>query len=414
MSELVLSSPELKNWLESQTNSVFVPIHTKAQKTTVDIQKTLDDLAETSKMLLDNSGKEIEKRNMKTYKRARALNKLAHLFLERIRKTKAPDKTSYSSFHDFIQETQKAFLVIEVDVRNWFPRISPFFILDRRRFLLVFEKSKATLKEAQDFLTKEYSKTKTLEETFQLIDKLADFEQELAKTDKQKAMIRKEKSSLEDEVAEKRQKLADLKNAACMSQLSQAVEEIEALELQVKQSLRHLEKPFIKLQSLASRGSGSGLTPEECDKLNQYLQNVFEAFSTEDDGYPLLRQTALKLNRLISEGKLQVKADKARKAQQTIDDLINNDSLVSLHKKCREATSRKFQLSTSQGVAETQANLTKLRENIEDLDKKKDMLEREESSIQSTHTETLAKIRLHKNKIEEKVFSFLNKKLQIR
>ena len=172
MSEILkISSANVKSWLESETGSIFIPVHSKAQKLLDDMRKTLENLTDASKMLLENSGKEIEKRNMKTYGRARALNKLARLFLDRMRQIKVPDQVSYDSFRAFVQETQKAFLVTEVDVRNWFPRVSPFFILDRRKFLTVFEKAKELLKDLNNFLTKEYVKTKTLEETFQLIDK---------------------------------------------------------------------------------------------------------------------------------------------------------------------------------------------------------------------------------------------------
>lgn len=84
--------------------------------------------------LLEKSRKEIEKRNIKTYGRARALNKLARLFLKRTRQIEVPDRVSYDSFHGFVQETRNVFVVTEVDIRNWFPRISPFFIMDRRKF----------------------------------------------------------------------------------------------------------------------------------------------------------------------------------------------------------------------------------------------------------------------------------------
>ena len=67
---LKFSSANVKGWLESETGSIFIPVHSKAQKLLDDMRKTVENLADVSKMLLDNSGKEIEKRNMKTYGRA--------------------------------------------------------------------------------------------------------------------------------------------------------------------------------------------------------------------------------------------------------------------------------------------------------------------------------------------------------
>ena len=76
-------------------------------------------------MLFDTSSKEIEKRNMKVYNRARALNKLARLFLDRLKKLNPPEQVSYDSLNRYAQETQKVILVTEIDIKNWFPRISP-------------------------------------------------------------------------------------------------------------------------------------------------------------------------------------------------------------------------------------------------------------------------------------------------
>lgn len=414
MSEtLRFSSKDIKGWLERETGSVFIPVHTKAQKLIGEMRRTVESLAEVSKMLMDNSAKEIEKRNMKTYRRARALNKLARLFFDRMRQIKVPEKVSYDSFSKFAQETQKAFAVTDVDIRNWFPRVSPFFILDRRRFLTIFEKAKELLKELQNFLTREYVKTKTLEETFQLADKLLELEQQLAILKERQAKTEDEKASIEEEIAEVQQKMADLRSGGSIGQLHQTGTEIDSLSLDVKHSLQHLRKPFIKLQSLATHGEGSGLTPEELSKLSQYLENPFEAFSTEAPGHPLLRQILLKLDRSISEGKLKLKPEKIRKAEQTIDNIVRRDSLANLHQKSRDAMARKTQLSTSEEVTVMQQNLSKLQAHIENLIRKKTVVETEETSVRRAREESLEKIRNDKAAIEKNILSFMNKTVRI-
>jgi len=410
---LKYSSATIKGWLESETGSIFIPVHAKAEKLVGEMRKTIENLTDVSKTLLDNSGKEIEKRNMKTYGRARALNKLARLFLDRSRQIKIPSKVSYGSFNGFVQETQKALLVTEVDVRNWFPRISPFFIIDRRRFLVVFEKAKEQLKELQNFSTREYVKTRTLEETFQLIDKLQTLESQLKNLKVQKSKTESEKALIEKEIAEAQQKMADLKSKGEMSQLNQIGLEIEALSTEVKHSLQHLQKPFIKLQSLTLHGGGSGLTPEEINKLNQYLENPLEALATEGSNYPLLRQILQKLSRLIAEGKLKLKPDKTRKAEQAIGNILNKNSLAMLYEKCTEALTLKSQLSTSAEVAETKSDLSRLQEYLENLKRRKESIESEKSVTERTTNETLEKIRDSKSQIEKNIFSFMGKKVHI-
>ena len=407
------SSKDIKGWLERETGSLFTPIHSKAQKLLDEMRKMLDSLSEVSKMLLDNSQKEIEKRNPKTYGRARALNKLAKLFVDRMRQIKIPNKVTYDSFNGFVQETQKAFLVTEVDLRNWFPRISPFFILDRRKFQVVFEKAKDLHKEFTSFLTKEYVKTKTLEETFQLIDKLQTLEQQLTNLGNQKTRTQNEKTHVENEIAETQLRIADLKNKGSLGQLSQVRAEAEALSSEVKQNLQHLQKPFIKLQSLATHGEGSGLTPDELNKLDQYVDNSFEAFAAEEAGLPLLKGILGKLSRAMSEDKLKLKPEKTRKAEQLVESIVKRDSLDSLHQKSVDVVIRRKQLSASAELAETEKDLSKLREQLEEQDRRKRVIEGEQVTLERVCNETMEKIRNNKAQIEKNVFDFLNKRITI-
>jgi hypothetical protein len=410
---LKFSSQNIKGWLEGETDSIFTPVHVNAQKLTDQMRSTLENLSDTSKMLLENSGKEIEKRNMKVYGRARALNKLARLFLDRIKQINVPDKVYYDSFDGFVQEVQKAFMVTEVDIRNWFPRISPFFILDRRRFLAVFEKAKMLLKEMQGFLTKEYVKTKTLEETFELIDKVRALEDQLVSLKERKAKVDGEKALVEKEIVETGRKMVDLKNKGGLSELDGINIELESLNSEVKHSLRHLQKPFVKLQSLTLHGEGSGLTPEEVQKLNRYLENPLEALATENDDYPLLKQILQKLARLMSEGKLKLKPDKMRKAKQTIESIVDKNSLESHYKKCLDTLTRRRQLSASAQLAETKSDLLKLQEHIENLERKKNNVESEENLLERGCNEALEKIRNSKSLIEKNVFSFVSKRIRV-
>jgi len=408
---LKFSSKDVKEWLERETGSIFIPVHEKAQKLLEEMKKRLDNVTDVCKMLLENSRKEIEKRNMKTYGRARALNKLARLFLERIRQTEVPDNVSYDSFHNFVQETRKAFIVTEVDIKNWFPRISPFFIMDRRKFLGIFEKTKESLKELQSFLKKEYVKTKTLEKTFQLIDNLLALEGQLADLEVKREKTENEKVSIERKIAETQQKMTELKNGESLTQLNQIGTEIKELRRKLKHDLRHLRKPLIKFQRLVFRKGG--LTPEELGKLNQYIENPFYAFAAEEAGCPRLKQILKKLDGSMSEGKLKLKHDRKRKAEQAIDRILNKDSLDVLHQKCREAIMRKKQLSNSAETAKIKEDLLKLQEQLRKLKRKKKLVESEENTIEQTLKETLERIHDQKNAIEKNVFDFMGKRILI-
>jgi peptidoglycan hydrolase CwlO-like protein len=408
-----LSSKSVKSWLEHESGPLLTPIHSRAQKLLDEMRKTIENLLTNSKMLLDNSQREIEKRNPKIYKRARALNRLSRLFIDRLRHLQVPDSVTYEDFQGFVQEVQKAFTATDIDIRNWFPRVSPFFILDRRKFQAVFERAKELLKELDNFLTREYVKAKTVEKTFQLVDKVEALEQELQNLVERRGKAEEESSRVESEISETRKKMYDLKSSGGLDQLSRLDAELTALSSEVEQSLRHLQKPFVKLQSLALRGEGSGLTPEELSKLNQYVADPFQALATEEDGHPLLRQILEKMNRAISEGKLKLKPEKTRKAEQLAENILARSSLTGLHEKSVKAVGLKKQLSASDEVTETGRNVSKLQEQLEGLERRKRIIEGELSLLERTCRETGEKIRSTKSEIEKNAFDFTNKRVQL-
>ena len=263
------------------------------------------------------------------------------------------------------------------------------------------------------FLTKEYVKTKTLEETFQLIDKLQAFEEQLTNLKDQREKAEGEKALVEKEIAETRQKMADFKSKGSMGQLDQIGMEMDTLSMQVKRSLQRLQKPFVKLQSLTLHGGGSGLTPEEVKRLNQYMENPFEAFATEETGYPLLRQILQKLNRSLSDGKLKLKPDKERKAELAIDNILNKNSLMNLHQKCTDVIMRKRRLSTSAELAEIKSSLSKFQEHLEKLERRREIVESEELALNRAYNQTMEKIRNHKTAIEKNVFDSTGKRIRV-
>ena len=405
---------ELKGWLENQTAAIFKPLQARAEKLLGDMRKSHSSLIEACEMLIENSRKEIEKRNMRTFKRAQALNKLAKIFLERMRQVQVPDKPCVKDFEEFVSMAQKAYAVTDVDVRNWFPRISPFFIMDRGKFLRAFEGTKTSLKELNSFLTKEFVKAKTLEETFQLIEEIKELKSRLANLENEHGRTESERIRLEEELAQTRRRIAEHEKGGGLAQLAEINETLECLRREVAYSLRHLQKPLVKLQSLALHGAGSGLTPEEIKKLGEYLADPFEALTAEDAGYPLLKGILQKTERLMAEGKLKLKEDKMRKAKQAITEIVDKDSLVDLQKKCVEVKMQKARISTSTTIAETITEVSRLQECIENISRKLERLESEEANLKRAIQETMKKIDSHKSLVEKNVQAFSGQEITVK
>ena len=413
MSETNLSSSEIEKWLEGETHSILSPVQAEAKQFRDEMKAAIQSEIEISKMLLDNSTKEIDQRNMRVYNRARALNKLAHLFLERLKKIGIPEQVTYENLNRFAQEAQKVFMVADIDIKNWFPRVSPFFIMDRRKFLTVHEKAKLTLASFNNFLTKEYVKTKTLEEAFGLLTELHSQEKQKENLALQLENMKKERIPLEQKIGELEKRVFELRNQGPISQLKIVQAEEEALSNELRNVLRHLQKPFLKIQALAYQGGGAGLTQDELKKLDEYLEKPLEAFAREEIGYPNLRETLAKIYHLIKQDKLKLKPDKARKAEQSIDNFLHKDSLNEIHRKSIDVVTRKNRLIASSNMSETMRELSLLEEQLELVRARKASAETHQAVTERAIVEAQERIHGHKQTIEKTVYSSLGKKIRI-
>lgn len=407
------SSGEVKRWLENETSSILMPVHAQAKKLRDDMNMAIQGVGDVSKMLLDNSTREIEKRNMKVYNRARALNKLAHLFLDRLKKLNLPEEISYDTMSRYAQETQKILMVTDIDIKNWFPRISPFFIMDRRKFLTMYERARQAHATFNDFVAKEYIKTKTLEEAFQQLNELQNVQKQLGIIEEEKERIKNERIPVEIEIAELEQKINELKTKGPIDKLNLVNTEINMLSNELKHSLRHLQKPFIKMQALAISGGGAGITPDELSKVNQYLEKPFEAFTSEQSGYPVLKEILQRLEHLMAEDKLKLKQDKARKAEQSINEILSKNSLAKLQIRCTEMVITKEQIMASSKMDEIKRNLNVFQEQVDQLNVRKASIETHEAVKENAYNMAVDKISNLKRTIERNIFNSIEIKIQI-
>ncbi len=414
METLELSLLDAKNWLQGEIGSISVSVNAATRKTLEETRSSLESLGDACRLLSDNSRREIEKRNMKVYKRARALNKIARLFLRRVGQVKIPDEVSYDSMSLLVKETQKTLMAIETDALKWFPRISPFFIIDRRRFLATLEKAKKSAAGLQEFFEKEYVKVKKIEEAFRAISELQDIERELANLSRNRAKAENKKEAIAGEISEAQRIIANLRDSAALAELDSVNNETKRLKTELRRSLRHLRKPLIKFRVFTRRGGGSNLTPEEKQLLDQYVEKPFETFASEENGYPILKKILRKLGHSMSVGNLKLKTDRKKKARQTIVRLTKEKSLAVLHEKCRNIRDRSLEVATSAELTEARRRLSSLQENQENLVTKKERAELRETTLEDTFSSTLQKTREIRDRVENGMTDITGRRIRIK
>jgi hypothetical protein len=404
---------QAKNWLKTEAATTLNPVQAKAKQLKEDLEAAMQNLSETSKMLVDNSQREIEKRNMKVYNRARALSKISQTFIDRIKKLDTPQTITYDKLTLYTQETQKILQVTELDLKNWFPRISPFFIMDRRKFMQVFERAKLSHTVLTSYLSKEYVKTKTLEDAVNILDESEVLERQLDQINHDMKEIRDELAPFENEILALKQKTEKLQTDRLIEKLNLVNQEIETQNCELKNVLRHMQKPFLKMQALASFGGGAGTTPEESQRLEQYMENPFEAISSEQQGYPVLKSILRKLTGLIEEDKLKLKSDKARKAEQSIGEILQNDTLKQLQARCIELAKTRQEILGSPVMEQIKSDLSTSQEQLDLLSARKSSIQTLQETKEQAYNEILEKINANKRTVEKDVLESLGKKIQI-
>lgn len=412
MPDIKLSSNQIKDWLKNETDHYLSPLQEEAQKNLEKIQQIKQSIIETSKIILDSSQKEIDKRNMRVLNRARALNKLAHLFLDRVNKIKLPEKVSYSTLSQITKETNKILLVNEVDIKNWFPRISPFFIRDRRKFITVNERAKESLTEVNDFVKNEYVKTKTVQETFQLTSDLILLEKKLEEIEIERKEIEKNQLLISKKLSDLRNQVDSMQEKTTLNQLSQVDTEIVKLSSEAHFAFRRLKKPFKKMNALTLRDNSVGLTSQEMAFLEDYIENPFTAITKEKPNYPVLKRILKILNVLLETGKLKLKSDKKRKAQDTIKK-IHKNSLTKLQEQSIENLTKKQNLLSSTILAEITKKKTVLQEQNRKIKARKARIDAHALVKEKKYNQIKYQIDKNKRLIEKNILDSIEKTVKI-
>jgi hypothetical protein len=167
------------------------------------------------------------------------------------------------------------------------------------------------------------------------------------------------------------------------------------------------------MQALATSGGGGGVTPDELQKINMYLDNPFEALAEEQQGYPVLKEILEKLEGMLDKDTLKLKPDKARKAKDAINDFLHKNLLDSIQIRCKEMAQNRNHLLSSSKLDETNRSLAQCQEQLVQLKARKTSVETHETVKANSYQATMEEMNNKKRLIEKNILSALGKKVQI-
>jgi chromosome segregation ATPase len=339
--------------------------------------------------------------------------KLSRYFLKQVDKMVFPSEISFSELKDFYSALEKMFSAVSRERNAWFRRISPSFILARRRVDFALSRLGGPVTELDNFLSSDYSKAEDVESLISLTQETIRLVHDLQKHEKLQSGI-KTKIQHFTELKEKTQKdLESLEGREKLKELAENTRKIDQLREEVRDRLRHVRKPLTKFASL-TRGPGYALTSEELDKLNQYLDDPFVALATEKSGYPVLKDILEKIKRAMDEMKLKLKSSRSRKAHLSIQAILNSDSLGSLYRESTQALLLEQRLRSSAETKITESKLAQLTHKLAEYDRRKEAFEARLSSWERDREDLVEKIDQQKKALEEDASQILNKSVQLK
>lgn len=402
----------VNEWLNKETTSIVEPLKAEAKKTLEDTQGKLEDLSEACDKLLDDAEKEMAKGNRKTYRRAKFLYKLAGTFSDLIEEVTIPEEINAKTLNETSEQIKKTLKTIGQERTKWFRAISPYFIISRRRFDVALKRADDSFRNFTDFLSDEYAKAERAEGVYSKVEKLRQSLSELNNAEKAKEERKQNKELLEKKIAQNQKKMQAIQSKCEVVELAQLNARIEELTETAKHELRHIQKPFLKFQTLVN-SPGYSLFPEATNKLDEYLTNPFEALATEKEGFPLLRSILQKIDAALDNKKMKLKSSRLRKAKDQICSILNKAALVSLHKDCSEAFSKKRELSTSGIIIASRDERAELQGRLKDLQRQKSLLDARDARFEKENKEARRKVDKQKRGLEKIVSDLSDKNVQI-
>ena len=402
----------VKEWLDKETNPIVEPLMADAKKLLEDTKNKLGDLLEACDKLLDDAEKELAKGSRKTYRRAKALHKLAGKFTDLIEEIVIPEEISGKVLHQTSEHIGKTLKIIDKERTKWFRAIAPYFIMSRRRFDFALKRADDSLRDFNDFLSNDYSKAESAEGVSSKVEKLRQSLTEFDRFEKAKESGKHKKALLEKKIEKTHQKLEVIQTKDEVVELAQLNKSIKELSNAVKHELRHLQKPLLKFQTLVN-SPGYSLLPEATTKLDEYMTNPFEALATEKEGYPLLRSILQKIDSALDNKKLKLKPSRMRKAKDQIANILSKNALLSLQKNCSEALNKKRELATSGAISESRDERAELQDRLKQLQTRKRLLEARDDRFGKQHDEAGIRVEKHKRDLEKIISDLSGKNVQI-
>lgn len=402
---------DVGRWMEKAMEASVEPLKKKARKLIHTLQSRIKDLSNNCEKLTSKSEKEMLKENRKTFRFARAASKFGREMQELIWDIKPPEEITYKSLSDFYGLLSENIRLVEQKRMLMYPKITPFFIIDRMRVDSSLKRVTDALKDLDSFLTGDFSRIKAVDNIMLEAESLSSLYKNLEDLEERHEELYQEFSRMNEKVDKEKGNLRVLEEDSRLEEFREVKMKIEELQARVNHAFRHLQKPFKKLENLSR--TTAILMLSEREKVREYLEAPFTALATEEEGYPVLKEVLTKLERAVLEDKLTLKSRRVKKARGVISRIVNKDSLLPLQVECIQALRREQELSASDSIKKLKAEIEATESKLRNLESQRDILASRLAVMEREKKEIQEQIKEGEERLERAIYKLTNQKVSI-
>lgn len=407
---MAMSVQEFRNWFEKETANIIKPLDKEANGLIEDLKKKMRQVREACEGLVKECEREIEKG--KAYRRSRVAKKLAQLFIDTLNNVHFPENVSHKTVETLTKDLKKAMSTIERERNIWFPRISPLFIMTRRKIDVVLSRLFESAEKLNSFTSEKYVKAKSVTDCVAAADNIIELQNELSRIEREKNEAESTISSVNKRIEETKQEILNIQQKDEVKELMAINHQAKELDRKIKREMQYLQKPFIKLQNLYHSGTVAVPT-EELEKINNYLAHPFSTLAKEEQGYPVCRKILQRVNEAIMQEKLKIKTTRQKKALDQIEAILKNNGLLELQLQCKQTFQQRKQLLAAGNIATFKQQTLSLRAALKELERQKEHLTSKLSNLQNSHKEKKDKLETRKKELEKAAYDIARKNIRL-
>ena len=405
-----MSVREFREWFQKETTNIIKPLDKEANGLIDDVKKKIRQVQESCEGLIKECEREIEKG--KSYRRARVARKLAQLFIDTLNNVHFPEETSHKTTETLVRDLKRAMLTIERERNLWFPRISPLFIMARRKIDVFLSRLFESVQKLESFTSEKYTKARSVTDSLAAADNITELQNELLKTEKEKNDTESAISSIDRRINETKQNILTIQQNDQVKELMVINRQAKELDRKVKRELQYLQKPFVKLKNLYHSGTMSVPT-EEIEKINEYLTRPSSTLAKEEQGYPVCKKILQRVNEAINQEKLKIKTTRQKKALDQIEVLLKNDGLLDLQRQCKQIHQQRKQLLATGSIAELRNQTISLRTALKELERQREHLISQSTNLQNSLKEKKDRLETRRKELEKATLEITRKSVRL-